>query len=112
MNCPSPIKGALFFGVRFTLAQEKALVSDRRSPRWDLNPPAREEYDDDYHFGLGLRDYADRLIADSRSPTCVTGISDVGDEDLYPSRLDEYDLEEEDNDGTYIDDGTYTDWGS
>jgi hypothetical protein len=55
--------GAVIFGVRFTLAQEAALAADSRSPRWDLHPPQREEYDDDHAYAVGLRDYCDRLIA-------------------------------------------------
>jgi hypothetical protein len=60
--------GDIIFGVRFTLAQEAALNSDDRSPRWDLHPPQREEYDDDRAFAIGLRDYADRLIAANKAP--------------------------------------------
>jgi hypothetical protein len=50
------------FGIRFTSDQEKVLAEDDRSPRWDLNPPQREEYDNDHSYAMGLRDYADRLL--------------------------------------------------
>lgn len=53
----------LVFGVRFTAAQDAALDADERSPRWDLEPPQREEYMDDTGYALALRRYADRLIA-------------------------------------------------
>ena len=48
--------------VEFSAAQNAALAADERSPRWDLHPPQREEYDCDYGYALGLRQYADRLI--------------------------------------------------
>jgi len=54
--------GSMLFGVEFSVAQNSALKADDRSPRWDLNPPQREEYDDDHAYALGLRDYCDRLI--------------------------------------------------
>ena len=60
--------GDVIFGVRFTLAQGAALDSDNPSPRWDLHPPQREEYDDDRAYAIGLRDYADRLIAANKAP--------------------------------------------
>ena len=55
--------GSMLFGVEFSASQNAALAADERSPRWDLNPPQREEYDCDYGYALGLRQYADRLIA-------------------------------------------------
>ena len=60
---PSPERlGSRVFGVCFSAAQNAALAADEHDPRWDLNTPQREEYDDDYAYALGLRDYADRLI--------------------------------------------------
>jgi hypothetical protein len=47
----------------FTIEQTKALELDANSPRWDLDPPQREEFDDELSYLIGLRDYADRLIA-------------------------------------------------
>ncbi len=55
--------GTSMFSVEFTSDQEVVLAEDDRSPRWDLNPPQREEYDDDRSYAVGLRNYADRLIA-------------------------------------------------
>lgn len=54
----------LLFGVPFTTIQNAALKTDQQFPRWDLEPPQREEYADDHGYALGLRDYADRLIAE------------------------------------------------
>ena len=56
----SPAVGSLF-GVQFTRAQ--CLAAETEPPQWDLNPPQREEYDDDHAYALGERDYADRVIA-------------------------------------------------
>lgn len=64
----SPATGSVHFGVKFTPQQEAALKADTESPRWDLNPPQREDYDTDYTYGLALRQYADRLIAANAKP--------------------------------------------
>jgi hypothetical protein len=46
-----------------TDAQRDALDLDVKNPRWDLDPPQREEYSSDYGYTVGLGEYADRLIA-------------------------------------------------
>ena len=56
---------SMIFGVEFSAEQNAALADDEKSPRWDLNPPQREEYDSDRWYALALRQYADRLIARS-----------------------------------------------
>jgi hypothetical protein len=58
INFTSPAR--LLFGVQFTPEQWAAAIAD--PPRWDLNPPQREEYNSDYDYALGEREYADRVI--------------------------------------------------
>lgn len=36
---------------------------DRRSPRWDLDPPQREEYNAPLPYMLAVARYADRAMA-------------------------------------------------
>jgi len=55
--------GSMLFGVAFSADQNAALKADSVHPRWGSNPPQREEYDSDKNYALGLRRYADRLIA-------------------------------------------------
>ena len=60
----SPCK---MFGVSFTATQMAALEADKAAPRWDLNPPQRENHDNDIQYAFALRGYADRLAA-SKAP--------------------------------------------
>lgn len=53
--------GKTLFGVHFTAAQWAAVRID--PPLWDLCPPQREEYESDYDYAIGEREYADRVIA-------------------------------------------------
>ncbi len=48
------------FGVTFTDEQWKAVMLE--PPLWDLNPPQREEYNTDYDYAIGEREYADRVL--------------------------------------------------
>lgn len=50
------------FGVPFSHRQWAAMAIE--PPRWDLNPPQREEYDNDEAYAMGEREYADRVIED------------------------------------------------
>lgn len=48
----------------FTKAQRDFLDGeDAKAPRWDLNPPQREEYDAALPYMLALSKYADRAMA-------------------------------------------------
>jgi hypothetical protein len=51
------------YGVKFSEQQNLALQRDLKSPRWDLDPPQRENYYNDTEYAFALRDYANRLIA-------------------------------------------------
>lgn len=58
------------------LVLERVLLSERQRtvlrqpPRWDLNPPQREEYDSPKAYVRGLRAYAERVLeADFRATT-------------------------------------------
>lgn len=55
--------GLLLFGVQFTAEQKAALKADQLHPQWGYDPPQREECYDDRSYAVGLREYADRLIA-------------------------------------------------
>ena len=52
----------VLFDVNFTDEQWDAIENDDKCPRWDLDPPQREDYMDDHIYAIGLRSYADRLI--------------------------------------------------
>ncbi len=51
-----------------TPAQKKAMDRDMASPRWDLDPPMREEFLSPVPYILAMARYADRLIAAGRKP--------------------------------------------
>lgn len=53
--------GKTIFGVDFTPEQWAAVRLS--PPLWQLDPPQREEYDSDYDYAIGEREYADRVIA-------------------------------------------------
>lgn len=40
-----------------------------RSPRWDLDPPQRENYESPIRYILALRDYANRVLASEPRPS-------------------------------------------
>lgn len=42
------------------------LRKDDRYPRWDLDPPQREEYNDPVSYMKGLAEYADRIAASEK----------------------------------------------
>lgn len=48
------------YGVWFSPEQWAAAMEPR--PRWDLNPPQREEFDSDHSYALDLLDYANRVL--------------------------------------------------
>jgi hypothetical protein len=58
------MKSKKLFGVTFTTKQWAAIIQD--PPRWDLNPPQREEYNDDHSYAIGEREYANRVLATIR----------------------------------------------
>lgn len=37
-------------------------IHNETKPRWDLDPPQREEYENDYYYMIALGQYADRCI--------------------------------------------------
>lgn len=57
---PSAPKTVQVFGVPFTQEQMAACVE---LPKWELNPPQREEYESDSSYAIDLREYADKIIA-------------------------------------------------
>jgi hypothetical protein len=59
-----PDEAAKLFGIRFT--EEQWLAANQRPPLWELEPPQREEYTDDVGYAVGMRDYADRVIAHNK----------------------------------------------
>lgn len=42
---------------------QRQILDPKNPPRWDLNPPMREEYDSPRAYVLGLGRYADRVMA-------------------------------------------------
>lgn len=60
------VDGQYLNGVYFSREQIDAIKRDVENPRWDLNPPQREEYESDKDYLLELRAYADRRISENR----------------------------------------------
>ena len=60
---PPPVNHTLF-KVSFTDEQWAALHV--QPPRWDLDPPQRDAFEDRYNYALDARRYANRVIADNK----------------------------------------------